>query len=115
VPPLPLLSVLVEVVVVVVLDEELVVEFEVVVLVGAAAPPVVVMVVVVPSPPQAAIPTPDPTPRATAAAMAASRFIALLPVAYRVAQPTQARGATGCGFAGHPRPDLRRSAYELSN
>jgi len=108
VPPLPLLSVLVEVVVVVV-DEELVVEFEVVLVVGAAAPPVVVTVVVL-SPPQAAIPTPDPTPRATAAAMAASRFIALLPVAYRAAQPTQARGATGCGFAGHPRPALRRSA-----
>jgi len=109
VPPLPLLSVLVEVVVVVVLDEELVVGFEVVLLVGATTPPVVVTVVVLP-PPQASIPTPDPTPRATAAALAASRFIALLPVAYRVAQPTQAPGATGCGFARHPRPALRRSA-----
>jgi hypothetical protein len=80
VPPLPL-SVLVEVVVVVVLDEVLVVAVEVVLLVGAAAPPVIVTVDVL-FPPQAAIPTPAPRPRTTAAAMAASRFIALLPFAY---------------------------------
>jgi hypothetical protein len=89
VPPPPLSSVLVEVVVVVVLDEELVV---VLLVVGAAAPPVVVTVVVLP-PPQAAIPAPAPTPRAMVAAMAASRFIALLPVAYRAGEPTQAIGA----------------------
>ncbi len=64
---------------------------DVVLLVGAAAPPAVTVVVL--SPPQAAIPAPAPTPRAIAAATAASRFIALLPVAYRAAEPTQAVGA----------------------
>jgi hypothetical protein len=85
------LSVLVEVVVVV-LDEELVVAVEVVLAVPAGSWTVTVLSL----PPQAAIPTPAPTPRAIAAAMAASRFIALLSVAYRVAQRTQARGSTGC-------------------
>jgi hypothetical protein len=94
VPPLPLSAVLVDVVVVV-LDEELVVEVEVVLLVGAAPPVVTVLVVV--SPPQAAIPAPAPSPSAIAAAMGVTRFIALLPVAYRGAHPTQAPGSTGRG------------------
>jgi hypothetical protein len=70
----------------------LVVEDVLVVLVVGVVLVALVVTVVVLSPPQAATPADAPTPRAIAAAIAASRFIALLPVAFRAAEGTRASG-----------------------
>jgi hypothetical protein len=72
----------------------LVVEVVLVVLVVGVVLVLVALVatVVVLSPPQAAMPAAAPTPRAIAVAIAASRFIALLPVAFRAAEGTRASG-----------------------
>jgi len=79
--------VVVNVVVVIVLDDELVVvgalAVEVVTPVDAGVAGTAIVEVVVLVPPQAAMPTPAPAPRAIATAMAASRFIGSPSVASR--------------------------------
>jgi hypothetical protein len=87
--------VVVNVVVVIVLDDELVVVGVLVVAVvtplGVAGGCTEIVEVVVLVPPQAAMPAPAPAPRAIAAAMAASRFIALLPSLPEARQPKRCR------------------------